>query len=166
MFSQRLNHFLVCSGCDKIISPYAQHSCTMYWKNVNHFYMYSVLYSLMLVYLPTSKWKKMQNLIVIFLEIILENSFLLLGHKNTPGKNYQSLICSISYDFIYISYFLMSTSIVCNLKAGPRLSLREKIYFDLLKSSEAECCEKLGKLLLLYVKTWYLLASYVKLRCS
>ncbi len=25
MLSQRLNHFLVCSGRDKIISPYAQH---------------------------------------------------------------------------------------------------------------------------------------------
>jgi hypothetical protein len=29
MLSHHLNHFLVCSGCDKIISLYAQHSCTV-----------------------------------------------------------------------------------------------------------------------------------------
>jgi hypothetical protein len=29
MLSQRLNHFPVCSGCDKIISPYAQHKMYM-----------------------------------------------------------------------------------------------------------------------------------------
>ncbi len=37
MLSQRLNHFLVCSGCDKIISPYAQHRCTVHVKTVNIF---------------------------------------------------------------------------------------------------------------------------------
>jgi hypothetical protein len=37
MLSQRLKHFLVCSGCDKIISPYAQHRCTVHVKIVNIF---------------------------------------------------------------------------------------------------------------------------------
>jgi hypothetical protein len=37
MLRQRLNHLLVCSGCDKIISPYAQHTVAVHVKNVKIF---------------------------------------------------------------------------------------------------------------------------------
>ncbi len=40
MLSQRLNHFLICSGCDKIIFPYAEHICTC--KNSYHFFWLSI----------------------------------------------------------------------------------------------------------------------------
>jgi hypothetical protein len=36
MLSQRSDHFLVCSGCDKIISPYTQHKI-VHVKTVNIF---------------------------------------------------------------------------------------------------------------------------------
>ncbi len=37
MLSQRLNHFLVCLGCDKIISPYAKHTVPVHVKTDNIF---------------------------------------------------------------------------------------------------------------------------------
>jgi hypothetical protein len=33
MLSQRLNHFLVCSVCDEIVSTYAQHAQAMIFEN-------------------------------------------------------------------------------------------------------------------------------------